>query len=280
MLIPRFQVDVFTQQPFSGNPAAVCPLSGWLDDRTLKRVAYENNLSATAFFVVQPGKIQPGAPQSGLYELRWFTPQSEIKLCGHATLASAYVLFNILRPELAAVRFQTRFSGELSVCRAAPRQENGEFFSMDFPANLAKTCPDPPHNLILGLGPGPLPSQVLEANETYIAVYDAESAIRNARPNLAQLRDLHPYAVAITAPGDEVDFVSRYFAPSYGVPEDPVTGSVHCTLAPYWAKRLHKTHLHARQLSERGGELWCEWSANRVIIEGAAVLTLQGSLEF
>jgi len=277
MLIPRFQADIFTQQAFTGNPAAVCPLRRWLDDQMLRKVASENNLSATAFFVAQSGIAEPGH-----YELRWFTPQCEIKLCGHATLASAYVLFNILQPELETVHFQTRFSGELSVRRrqTAGEESDGEIFSMDFPAIYAKTCAKMPQNLILALGPGPRASEVLEGNETYIAVYDAESAVRDARPDLAQLRELHPYAVALTAPGDKVDFVSRYFAPSYGVPEDPVTGSVHCALAPYWTKRLNKTHLHARQLSQRGGELWCEWSGDRVALEGAAVLTLKGSLQF
>jgi PhzF family phenazine biosynthesis protein len=271
MRISRFQVDAFTRQPFAGNPAAVCPLNRWLDDRILSKVAAENNLPATAFFVPQP--------QSSHYDIRWFTPQSEIKLCGHATLASAYVVLKLLHPKLETVRFQTRFSGELTIVRQDDVRE-GELFSMDFPAIVPRPCSNPPDRLLRALGPGPLPSEVLEANETYIAVYDSESAVRNCRPYLAQLRDLHPYAVAITAPGDEADFVSRYFAPSYGVPEDPVTGSVHCALTPYWVGRLSKTHLHARQLSNRGGELWCESSGSRVTLKGAAVLTLEGSLEF
>jgi predicted PhzF superfamily epimerase YddE/YHI9 len=269
MRIQRFQVDAFTRQPFAGNPAAVCPLSRWLDDAMLRKVAAENNLPATAFFVPQSE-----VPQVGHYDIRWFTPQSEIKLCGHATLASAFVVLELLQPKSEAVRFQTRFSGELTVV------SEGELLAMDFPAIVPKPCPKIPDGLLRALGPGAVPSEVLEANETYIAVYDSESAVRSGRPDPAQLRVLHPYAVALTAPGDEVDFVSRYFAPSYGVPEDPVTGSIHCALTPYWAARLNKTSLHARQLSNRGGELWCELSGDRVTLKGAAVLTLEGWLEF
>ena len=262
MRIPLFQVDAFTEQPFTGNPAAVCPLNGWLDDRTLLKVAAENNLSETAFFV----------PRAGHYELRWFTPQCEVKLCGHATLAAGYVVLKILQPGIDSVRFETRFSGVLAVCRS------GDLFSMDFPAMFVKTCPNPPDELVHALEPGLPPSEVLEGNDTYVAVYETESAIRNMRLDFARLEQLHPFAVAITAPGEKVDFVSRYFAPSYGVPEDPVTGSVHCALAPYWASRLGKTHLHARQVSKRGGELWCEMAGERVVLKGAAVLTLRGTL--
>jgi len=280
MRIPRYQVDAFTGQPFAGNPAAVCPLNRWLDDQILSKVAAENNLPATAFFVPQPSVPQPGHQidqQFDQYDIRWFTPQSEIKLCGHATLASAYVVLKLLHPELKVICFQTRLSGELTVVREGEVGQ-GELFSMNFPAIIPRPCLSIPDRLLRALGP--LPSEVLEANETYIAVYGSESAVRNCHPDFAKLRDLHPYAVAITAPGDKADFVSRYFAPSYGVPEDPVTGSVHCALTPYWTNRLGKTHLHAQQLSNRGGELWCELSGDRVTIKGAAVLTLEGSLEF
>jgi PhzF family phenazine biosynthesis protein len=262
MRIPLFQVDAFTEQPFAGNPAAVCPLDLWLDDQMLRKVAAENNLSATAFFV-------PGA---GHYELRWFTPHCEVRLCGHATLAAAYVVLNILQAGLETVRFETRFSGALTVCR------NEDLFSMDFPAMFAKTCAKPPDILVHALGPSSPPSEVLEVNDTYVAVYKTESAIRNIRPNFARLEQLHPFAVAVTAPGEEVDFVSRYFAPSYGVPEDPVTGSAHCAMTPYWTRRLGTTQLHARQVSDRGGELWCEMAGERVVLQGAGVLTLQGTL--
>jgi predicted PhzF superfamily epimerase YddE/YHI9 len=229
----------------------------------LQKVAAENNLSETAFFL----------PRDGFYDLRWFTPTCEVALCGHATLASAYVLLNLLQTGLDEIRFETRLSGALVV------RQDGDFFAMDFPALPGRKCANPPQALIRGLGPGPRPSNLLEANDTYIAVYEAQSVIQDMRPDLAALQQLHPYSVSITAPGKEADFVSRYFAPSYGIPEDPVTGSAHCALTPYWAQRLGKTRLYARQLSQRGGELWCELAGQRVIIKGNAVLTLQGSLK-
>lgn len=262
MRIPLFHVDAFTREPFRGNPATVCPLDVWLDDELLRKVAAENNLSETAFFV----------PSSGHYDLRWFTPRGEVKLCGHGTLASAYVLLNLLQSGVQGVRFETRFSGPLTV------RKEGELFAMDFPAMFATTCANPPNELLPALGPAPPSSALMELNETYIVVYDDESAIQNMRPDFARLERLHPFVVAVTAPGECVDFVSRYFKPSYGMPEDPVTGSAHCALAPYWAQRLGKSQLHARQLSERGGELWCEVAGNRVILMGNAVLTMQGTL--
>ena len=263
MRIPLFHVNAFTDQPFRGNPAAVCPLKDWLDDGLLRKVAAENNLSETAFFL----------PVGDHFELRWFTPRCEVSLCGHATLASAYVLLNLLGHGIDTVRFETRFSGPLSVCR------NGESFAMDLPAMFATICYPPPDVLLASLGRGPLPTTVLEANETYVAVYETAAAIQNIRPDFANLEQLHPFAVSVTAPGDDADFVSRYFAPSYGIPEDPVTGSAHCVLTPYWTERLGRSKLYARQLSERGGQLWCEMAGERVHIRGNAVLTLQGSLE-
>jgi len=263
MRIPLFHVDAFTNRPFHGNPAAVCPLQEWLDDAFLLKVAAENNLSETAFFVSR-GKH---------YDLRWFTPRCEVKLCGHASLASAYVLLNLLLPSLQTVRFETRFSGALTVSK------DGERLAMNFPVMFAKPCTHSPEALIQGLRRVLRPSSLLEANDTYIAVYETEAAIRGICPDFARLEELHPFAVAVTAPGEESDFVSRYFAPSYGIPEDPVTGSAHCALTPYWAERLGKTHLYARQLSERGGELWCEMAGDRVILKGSAVLTLQGTLQ-
>ncbi len=262
MRITLYHVDAFAARPFAGNPAAVCPLNRWLDDDFLLKVAAENNLSETAFFV-------SGGDH---YDLRWFTPRCEVELCGHATLASGFVVLNLLRPDLDTVRFETRHSGRLTVCK------DGGLFSMDFPALPPVPCANPPEDLMRALGPGQSPLEVVEANETYIAVYDTESAIREVRPDFSRLERLHPFTMGLTAAGDEVDFVSRYFAPSYGVPEDPVTGSVHCILTPYWARRLDKKQLHAQQLSERGGEIWCEAAGERVILKGAAVLTLQGSL--
>lgn len=260
MRIPLFHVDAFTSQPFAGNPAAVCPLDRWLDDDLLGKVAAENNLSETAFFV----------PRGDYYELRWFTPRCEVKLCGHATLASALVMFNLLHPGLDSVRFETRLSGTLTV------RKDGELLSMDFPAIVSSVCPSPPDLLLKALGPGPQPFNCLEANQTYVAVYESESAIKHIRPDFSRLEQLHPFAVSVTASGEQADFVSRYFAPSYGIPEDPVTGSAHCILTPYWSGRLGKSQLHARQLSQRTGELWCEVAGERVILKGNAVLVLEG----
>ena len=262
MRIPLYQVDAFAAEPFRGNPAAVCPLPAWLDDEALRKVAAENNLSETAFLV----------PNSGHYDLRWFTPRSEVRLCGHATLASAFVVLNLLEQGLDAVQFETRYSGTLTVRR------EGDLFSMDFPALFPKHCEGAPEGLVEALGSGPRPSDVLEVNDIYVVIYENEAAIQNMRPDFSSLELLHPAVVAVTAPGKNVDFVSRYFKPSYGLPEDPVTGSAHCALTPYWGQRLGKSQLHARQLSERGGELWCEMAGERVILKGNAVLTMRGAL--
>ena len=255
-----FHVDAFTNRAFAGNPAAVCRLDSWLDDELLHLVAAENNLSETAFFV----------PQADFYELRWFTPRCEVKLCGHATLASAFVITQILAPKLDLVRFQTRFSGALSVCR------EDDVLAMDFPLFPPWSCANPPAALLEGLRKPP--ASVLQIEDNYFAVYDSPKDITEIRADLHLLEKLHPFGVAVTAPGEDCDFVSRYFAPSYGIPEDPVTGSTHCSLAPYWAQRLGKRNLHARQLSERGGELWCKVREKRVILKGNAVITLRGEL--
>jgi PhzF family phenazine biosynthesis protein len=260
MPIAIFHVDAFTANPFAGNPAAVCPLVEWLDDKVLLSVAAENNLSETAYFV----------PRGNHYELRWFTPRCEVKLCGHATLASGFVLMQILAPELKSVRFETRYSGVLTVSRES------NLFAMDFPSLTPWPCAAPPAALTEVLGK--TPDQVLQIEDNYFAVYQNEEVVRSIRPDLKLLEELHPAGVAITAPGRNADFVSRYFAPSYGIPEDPVTGSTHCSLAPYWAQRLGKRTLHARQVSERGGEIWCEVKEQRVILKGNAVLTLRGEL--
>jgi PhzF family phenazine biosynthesis protein len=260
MSLPVFHVDAFTRKPFGGNPAAVCPLTAWLDDGLLQAVAAENNLSETAFFV----------PAGDHSELRWFTPRCEVKLCGHATLASAFVLLQILETKRNSVRFETRSSGTLTVSR------DGDLLAMDFPALVPWSCAAPPAALIEGLGKPP--AAVVQIEDNYFAVYEREEDVRSIRPNLRLLEKLHPAGVAITASGENSDFVSRYFAPSYGIPEDPVTGSTHCSLVPYWARRLGKTSLHARQVSERGGELWCDVKGERVILKGNAVLTLRGEL--
>jgi len=226
----------------------------------LRAVAAENNLSETAYLV----------PRGDHYELRWFTPRCEVKLCGHATLASALVVLQVLAPGLESVRFKTRFSGTLTVSR------DGDLLAMDFPALAPWSCADPPKALIEGLGTAP--AAVMQIEDNYFAVYEREKDVRGIHPDFGLLEKLHPAGVAVTAPGEDADFVSRYFAPSYGIPEDPVTGSTHCSLGPYWAQRLGKKRLHARQVSERGGEIWCEVAGERVILKGKAVLTLRGEL--
>jgi predicted PhzF superfamily epimerase YddE/YHI9 len=260
MPIPVFQVDAFTNARFRGNPAAVCPLQSWLDDELLGAVAAENNLSETAYIV----------PKGDHCELRWFTPSCEVKLCGHATLASAFVWFEFLRPGRDFVRFETRFSGELTVAR------EGALLAMDFPALPPWKCENPPAALLEGLQAQP--EEVVQIADNFFAVYTSEEDVRRIKPDLRMLEKLHPAGVAVTAPGQSCDFVSRYFAPSYGIAEDPVTGSTHCSLAPYWAERLGKNHLHARQVSRRGGEMWCEVRAERVTLKGSAVLTMRGEI--
>jgi PhzF family phenazine biosynthesis protein len=257
MKIPYFVVDAFASKPFRGNPAGVCPLSSRLDDATMQSIAAENNLAETAFFV------QRGAD----YELRWFTPAIEIDLCGHATLASAFVLFSELGFQGDAVRFHSQ-SGPLMVSR------NAEMLTLDFPSRPPSSC-TAPGALIRGLGKKPL--EVLKARD-YFVLFPSADDVRSLRPDFSLLGTLDA-KVIVTAPGDDCDFVSRFFAPTAGVPEDPVTGSAHCTLIPYWSQRLGKSKLFARQLSRRGGELFCEQAGDRVGIGGKAVLYLRGQIE-
>ena len=242
---------------FHGNPAAVCPLDAWLPDATLQNIAAENNLAETAFFV----------PRGDEYELRWFTPAVEIDLCGHATLASAFILFTEQEFSGDVIHFHSN-SGMLTVTR------DGEMFTLDFPSRPAIHCPEP-EELIRGLGARP--AYVLKSRD-YFALFATEAEIRALRPDFAMLRNLDCVGIIATAPGDDCDFVSRFFAPAAGVDEDPVTGSAHCTLIPYWAARLGKNKLSARQISRRGGELFCELIGDRVYIGGKAVLYLRGEI--
>jgi len=253
--IPIYQVDAFTSRLFAGNPAAVCPLEKWLEPAQMQAIAGENNLAETAFFV----------RTGDCYHLRWFTPALEVDLCGHATLASAFVIFNYLDPAATLVRFNSR-SGELRVRR------DGDLLSLDFPARPPRRS-DPSAALSAALGKAP---RELWESRDYMALYDQEDDVRTLAPDMQKLAEVGHFACIVTAPGKDVDFVSRFFGPAVGVPEDPVTGSAHCTLAPYWAERLGKTRLHALQLSPRGGELWCELSGDRVIISGRAVPYLEG----
>lgn len=257
MEIPIYQVDAFAEEPFEGNPAAVCPLPDWLDDSLLRDIAAENNLSETAFFVEREGE----------YELRWFTPENEVDLCGHATLATAYMIFEELDYERDVLKFKTQ-SGELEVYK------EGNSFSMDFPSR-----PPEPSNrdesIIAGLGVEP--TSVFESRD-YMVVYDSEEQVKAIDPDMNLLKKGDWTGIIVTAEGEEVDFVSRFFAPGEGIPEDPVTGSAHCTLVPYWSERLGKKNLKARQVSSRGGELVCQDLGDRVKIKGSAVLFLEGEI--
>lgn len=265
MQIPVYHVDAFSSRVFGGNPAAVCPLDNWLPDEQLQAIAAEHNLSETAYLVGGDGQ----------YDLRWFTPEVEVDLCGHATLASAFVVREHLEPGCNRMRFSTQ-SGELAVTHQDGR------LALDFPARMPTACP-PPAELLEGLGRPP--REVLLSRD-YLAVYDTETEVRSLAPDMRLLRRLPSLGVIVTAPGDSgrgasaatpaADFVSRFFAPAAGIDEDPVTGSAHCTLIPYWAKRLNKPSLFARQVSRRGGELWCTDSGERVTIAGHAVLFSQG----
>lgn len=259
MKIPFYQVDAFTKKVLTGNPAAICLLESWLDKKTLQSIAAENNLSETAFLVRE---------NTGSYTLRWFTPAVEVDLCGHATLASAFVIFSFIDRELDRVAFETA-SGLLTVTKS------GKLLSMDFPARkpVPSQAPD-----ILSRALGTEPIEVFKSRDL-LAVFEKESQIKAMKPDFEQLKQVDDaFAVIVTAPGVNSDFVSRFFAPNAGVLEDPVTGSAHSTLIPFWAERLGKNTLHAYQLSQRGGELFCEARGDRVRISGHAVLYAKGEI--
>jgi PhzF family phenazine biosynthesis protein len=260
MKIPIYQVDAFTSEAFLGNPAAVCILDEWLDDRVLQSIAAENNLSETAFLV----KNDDG------FDLRWFTPVTEVKLCGHATLASAFVLFFCLQWREESITFQTRHSGRLVV-----RKLENNLLELDFPARPA-TARTPPEGLGMALGITPV--KVYGSEEDLLVVLDSEKSVVAVQPDFAALAKVDCRGIIISAPGDRCDFVSRFFAPKVGVPEDPVKGSAHCVLVPYWATILNKKDLHARQVSRRGGDLFCRLADERVRIAGKAILYLEGTI--
>ncbi|GAB3361754.1 MULTISPECIES: PhzF family phenazine biosynthesis protein [Giesbergeria] len=259
MKIKQYQVDAFATKAFEGNPAAVLPLDHWLDDHLLQAIAEENNLSETAFFV----------PHHKGFHLRWFTPVQEVNLCGHATLAAAHVIFNILGYAQSTITFQTR-SGELFV------KKHGDLLQMDFPAYPPVAC-DISEILVQGLGIRPIE---VRAADDYVAVFETEEAIRAITPNHALLSQLGLRGIIVTAPGSDVDFVSRFFCPKLGIPEDPVTGSAHCALVPYWAHRLGKNKLRAKQISKRGGLLICEALSHRVLLSGNAITFMEAEISF
>ncbi|AVK03566.1 PhzF family phenazine biosynthesis protein [Pseudomonas paraeruginosa] len=257
MELTIFQVDAFAEGPFQGNPAAVCPLEAWLDDERLQAIAAENNLSETAYVVGRDGS----------YQLRWFTPQVEVDLCGHATLATAWVLIHKLGDSSPVLRFATR-SGELRVRR------DGERLAMDFPARQPQPCAAPA-GLLEALGIAE--AEVLKTDD-YLVVVGDEDAVAALAPDFARLKGLPCRGVAVTARSRRFDFVSRWFGPNVGVNEDPVTGSAHTSLAPYWAQRLGKTRLSAEQGGARRGRLECEVLGERVVISGTAALYMSGTL--
>ncbi len=255
-----YQIDAFTNQVFTGNPAAVCPLETWLDDAVLQSIAAENNLSETAFFV----------QQGDHYAIRWFTPTVEVDLCGHATLAAAFVLFEHLAYSKENIIFTSR-SGKLRV-----RQCESGKLKLDFPKQSAVPCAVP--QLIMQAF-GDSIKTCLKA-EDYVVVLHDEAAVRAANPDMALLRQLDLRGVIITATAKEYDFVSRFFAPNWGIDEDPVTGSSFTQLAPYWSDILGKQKLVAKQVSQRGGEVWCEIAGDRVYISGQAITYLKGMISF
>lgn len=257
MKLPLYQVDAFTNRLFGGNPAAVVLLDEWLPDNTLAAIAAENNLAETAF-VVPRGDVMP---------LRWFTPTVEVDLCGHATLAAAHVILKYALPSAKHVTFSTR-SGNLTVTR------DGELLSMDFPARPGKSV-EVTNTLVSALGVRP---QEAYLARDLLAIFGSESEVLNFQPEFGRIAALDVFAIIISAPGDAVDYVYRFFAPRQGISEDPVTGSANCTLVPYWAARLGKSELDAKQLSARGGELHCSLRDDRVLIAGRTVEYLRGEI--
>lgn len=263
MRINIYQIDAFTDQLFGGNPAAVCPLFDWLDDEILQNIAIENNLAETAFFVQS---------SENRFHLRWFTPEFEMDLCGHATLASAFVIIEELGNKYNEVLFDTQ-SGLLTV------KKNGDYYELDFPSRPPKKSSLPK---IISDGLNIQPKEIWKARD-YLLVYDTEDDIEDIKPNIAILNQINidPGGIIVTAKGksENVDFVSRLFTPQATVFEDPVTGSAHCTLVPFWADRINKTELRALQISKRGGELLCQLNKDRVLIKGKAVKYLEGTIE-
>lgn len=259
--IKIFQIDAFADKLFSGNPAAVCILDKWLPEDLMQSIANENNLAETAF-VVPDGKD---------FEIRWFTPATEVDLCGHATLASAFVLFNLLDYPDSLIRFYSPKSGLLSV------KKDGEMLYLDFPTDTLEIINGKQN--IMEACTGIKPIEVYKGKTDYIAVIDSESALKNLLPDLKEISKLKARGLIITAKGDHVDFVSRFFAPQSGIDEDPVTGSAHTSLLPLWAKKLGKSNFIANQLSKRGGQLICEFNNDRCLIGGKAKLYLRGELK-
>ena len=260
MVLTIYQVDAFAEAVFKGNPAAVIPLEDWLDDDLMQKIAMENNLAETAYFVKTDGG----------YHLRWFTPEFEIDLCGHATLASAYIIKNFLEPHIAEINFSTQKAG---VLKASAKDG---LYTLDFPSRPPAAA-DIPDKLLPSLGISNA-VEVLRSRD-YFVVLPNEEAVRNIEPDYSLMRDLDTIGVIVTAKGHEADVVSRCFYPGAGIPEDPVTGSAHCNIVPYWAGKLNKNHLRCLQASARSGELQCELRGDRVLMTGKCVLYMQGEID-
>jgi PhzF family phenazine biosynthesis protein len=266
MKLPIYQVDAFAESVFKGNPAAVVPLEDWIDDSLMQQIALENNLSETAFFVKNED-AQAGL--EGSYHIRWFTPEYEIDLCGHATLASAYVIKNFVEPHVQDIHFTTQKVGALK----ASAKEG--IYTLDFPARMPEAC-TPPEKLLPSLGLSNA-VEILRSRDYFVVLPD-EEAVRNVEPDYTLMKELDTIGVIVTAKGREADVVSRCFYPGLGIPEDPVTGSAHCNVVPYWAQKLATNKLHCRQLSARGGDLWCSLDGGRVLMSGKGTLFMQGEI--
>ncbi|MBE0652108.1 MAG: PhzF family phenazine biosynthesis protein [Bacteroidales bacterium] len=258
--IKLFQADAFTDKLFAGNPAGVCPLDEWLPENTMQSIAAENNVAETAFIV----------PKGDAYEIRWFTPAVEVALCGHATLATAYVLFNCLDYQKPEIVFHSLHSGVLRVTK------KDETLFLDFPTDTLEKC-DIPEQLVKGIGI--VPHEMYKGKTDYIAVVSTEEEVRNLKLDFKAINTLEARGLIVTAKGNEVDFVSRFFGPQVGIDEDPVTGSAHTSLTPIWSEKLGKKELTAKQLSKRGGSLICVYHGERVLIGGKAKLYFKGEVE-
>ena len=259
MKIKLFQIDAFTNQVFGGNPAGVCPLDSWLPDKLMQQIAMENNQAETAFFVKNQNR----------FDLRWFTPEIEVDLCGHATLAAAFVIFHLQHFFGSVIEFNSR-SGLLRVMK------NGDFLTLDFPVDrLLKVAA--PEGLVAGMGLQPL--EIYKGKTDYMLVYSTPEEIEKLKPDMMKIAGIEARGIIATAPGNDVDFVSRFFAPQSGISEDPVTGSAHTTLTPYWAARLGRTELSAKQLSKRRGWLQCRLAGDRVEISGQARVYMAGEID-
>ena len=259
MKLPIFQADAFASSLYKGNPAAVVPLTQWLAGSTMQQIAAENNLSETAFYIEEDNH----------FYIRWFTPKAEVNLCGHATLATAHVLFNELNFQRDLLLFNSK-SGMLTVRKSQDKLQ------LDFPADFVQPIElDPVFTDALGIAP----IAAFKGRTDYLLLFESEEMIQNIKPNFHLLQQTDARGIIVTAAGKEVDFVSRFFAPRVGVDEDPVTGSAHTSLVPFWAEKLHKTEMTALQLSERGGQLWCALAGDRVLIAGKAVTYLRGEIE-